>query len=216
MIINAKEVKEEIITRYDIICVDEAQRLYDNSISLILKLYDNRIIRGAVFANDFAQVLSIDEYKRNNPKRLNNVSGFKELNLSERIRINKELYSFIRTLLRLKDKANHNVEYKNVDILYANSDDEADILIDIYKRKDYKPIICTPSRYVKSSIDHYLRYTNSHEVIGQEFDYVLVIIDDSFRYDTNGDLTAKAHTNPSYLFQNYFIKIYQGLEKNCV
>lgn len=114
------------------------------------------------------------------------------------------------------DKARQHIEYKNVDILYANDVHEADRLVDIYKGKGYIPITFTPSHYVSSSIDHYSRYINSHEVIGQEFDYVLVVIDNNFRYDANGDLTAREHPNPEYLFQDYFTKTYQEQEKSYV
>lgn len=216
-VIEAKAISEELISQYDIICVDEAQRLYKSSVDMILSTYETGTIRGAIFAYDFAQVLSRTEFIRNNPKRFKEVTGFREEKLSDRIRTNKELYSFIRNLLRLKDKARQSVEYKNVDILYANDVHEADRLIDIYKEKGYIPITFTPSHYVANSIDHYSRYINSHEVIGQEFDYVLVVIDNNFRYDANGDLTAREHPNPEYLFPKLFYQnISRAREKLCI
>ena len=58
---------------------------------------------------------------------------------------------------------------------------------------------------------------NSHEVIGQEFDYVLVVIDNNFRYDANGDLTAREHPNPEYLFPRLFYQnISRAREKLCI
>ncbi len=209
-VVEAKAISEELISQYDIICVDEAQRLYKSSVDMILTAYENGAIRGVIFAYDFTQVLSRTEYARNNPKRLKEVAGFREEKLSVRIRTNKELYSFIRNLLRSRDKARQHVEYKNIDILYANDINEADRLVDIYKEKGYVPIAFTPSKYVSSSIDHYSRYINSHEVIGQEFDCVLVVIDNNFKYDDNGDLTAKVHPNPEYLFPRFF---YQNISR---
>ena len=101
--------------------------------------------------------------------------------------------------------------------MYANNVHEADRLVDIYKGKGYIPITFTPSHYVSSSIDHYSRYINSHEVIGQEFDYVLVVIDNNFRYDANGDLMAREHPNPEYLFPRLFCQnISRAREKLCI
>ena len=216
-IIEAKKISEELISQYDVICVDEAQRLYGRSVDMILSAYETGTIRGAIFAYDFAQVLTRKELARNNPERLRGFDGFREEKLSDRIRTNKELYYFIRNLLRLGDKAKQHIKYKNVDVLYANDVLEADRLVGIYKGKGYIPITFTPSQYVSSSIDHYKYYINSHEVIGQEFDYVLVVIDDNFKYDDKGDLTARKHPNPEYLFPKLFYQnISRAREKLCI
>ncbi len=59
--------------------------------------------------------------------------------------------------------------------------------------------------------------TTLDEVIGQEFDYVLVVIDNNFRYDANGDLTAREHPNPEYLFPRLFYQnISRAREKLCI
>ena len=84
-VVEAKVVSEELISQYDIIRVDEAQRLYKSSVDLFLNAYKTGIIKDAIFAYDFAQVLSKNEYVRNNPKRLNEVNGFREEKLSDRI-----------------------------------------------------------------------------------------------------------------------------------
>lgn len=77
-VIEAKAISEELISQYDIICVDEAQRLYKSSVDMILTAYEVGVIRGVIFAYDFAQVLSRTEFARNNPKRLKEVVGFRE------------------------------------------------------------------------------------------------------------------------------------------
>ena len=216
-IIEAKEISDKLISQYDVICVDEAQRLYRSSVDIILSAYESGTIIGAIFAYDFEQVLSKNELKMNNPERLKGFDGFREETLSDRIRTNKELYSFIRNLLRLGDKASQHIEYKNVDVLYANDFLEADRIIDIYKGKGYIPITFTRSLYVKSSIDHYKYFISSHEVIGQEFDCVLVVIDDNFKYNNKGDLTARIHPNPEYLFPKLFYQnISRAREKLCI
>ena len=44
---------------------------------------------------------------------------------------------------------------------------------------------------------------NSHQVIGQEFDNVVVVITDDFYY-YNDVLIAKKHPNPDYLYVKLF------------
>ena len=75
----------------------------------------------------------------------------------------------------------------------------------------------TPSRYVVNQIDEYPSSANSHLVIGQEFDEVLVVIDGNFAYDNNGELSAKRHPNPDYLFERLFYQnITRARKKLCL
>lgn len=48
---------------------------------------------------------------------------------------------------------------------------------------------------------------DTHHVIGQEFDKVVMLLDSSFYYDENGTLQGIPHPNPDYLYPNLF---YQG------
>lgn len=216
-IIDAKHARRDRLVPYDFICVDETQRLYKTTIDIILELIGNNDILGCVFSYDYMQCLSKSERRRNNPERLRQVDGYKEEKLSERIRTNKEMFSFIRSLIRLTDASHKPMRYDCIEILYANSEHDADLLLDIYIRKDYKFITLTPSQYVTNGIDHYACYDNSHQVIGQEFDKVVIILDDNFRYNESGELEGREHPNPDYLFPRLFYQnITRAREKLCI
>lgn len=216
-IIDAKHASKETISQYAVICVDETQRLYKSTIDDILDLLNDNIIEGCIFSYDFAQCLSKAERRRNNPERLRQIEGFMEEKLSERIRTNKVMFSFIRTMLRLTDVPRKPMKYDCIEILYANTDQEADIILDIYREKGYKFITLTPSQYVTNAIDHYARNDNSHQVIGQEFDNVVIIIDNNFRYSETGALEGREHPNPDYLFPKLFYQnITRAREKLCI
>lgn len=216
-IIDAKSISAEWISKRQILCVDETQRLYSTAIDLILKSFFDRKIIGCIFSYDYTQALSKSELGRNNPKRLKEIVGYSEECLTERIRTNKELCSFIRNMLRLYDTPREKVSYNNVDVLYANDTNESDMIIDFYREKGYKFITYTPSQYVPNSIDHYSGYINSHQVIGQEFDKVILVIDCNFRYSDKGELEAKEHPNPDYLFPRLFYQnISRAREKLCL
>lgn len=173
-IIDAKSLTKEILDGFEIICIDESQRLYTSGMDIVLTAYSNNNVRGCIFSYDFAQALSKTEVRRNNPERLAKLQDFHEQKLTTRIRTNKEIYSFIRNMMRLYDRPQKRVDYKNIDIVYANDMDESDRLSRIFRKRGYTFITFTPSQYVSNTIDHYSAYMNSHQVIGQEFDNVVL------------------------------------------
>lgn len=216
-IIDAKSISHTDFTDYDLVCVDETQRLYETGLDSILEVYESKIIQGCVFAYDFTQVLSASEYRRNNPKRLREIEGFKEEKLSDRIRTNIEIISFARNMMRLTDKPQKEIDYSKIEVVYANDTKEADRLLRLYQGNKYTFITFTPSQYKTSTIDHYAQFINSHMVIGQEFDKVVIILDNNFRYDDKGDLEGIPHPNPDYLFPKLFYQnISRARERLCI
>ena len=177
---------------------------YASTLASILELYNEGIIEGCIFSYDFAQCLSKKEIRRNNPQKLRNIYGFQEMKLSDRIRTNIVIFSFIRTMLRLTEVPRKPMNYDCIDIMYANDITESDKLLRLYKNKGYTFITFTPSQFVSNGIDHYSANINSHQVIGQEFDNVVIIMDNNFRYSDDGDLEGKEHPNPDYLFSRLF------------
>ncbi len=217
VIIEAKSVLKERLEQFDFICVDETQRLYGSALAIILELYNEGKIEGCIFSYDFMQCLSKREIRRNNPKKLRDIDGFKEMKLSDRIRTNKVIYSFIRTMLRLTEVPRKPMNYDCIDIVYANDITESDRLLRLYENKGYTFITFTPSQFVPNGIDHYSININSHQVIGQEFDNVVVIMDNNFRHNVDGDLEGKEHPNPDYLFARLFYQnISRTRERLCI
>ena len=50
-----------------------------------------------------------------------------------------------------------------------------------------------------SLLDEFKQYDNTHRVLGQEFDSVIVVINKDFEYNSEGKLGATVHPNPDYL-----------------
>ena len=123
-------------------------------------------------------------------------------------------------MIRLKDRPNFNVNYNNIDIVYANDEQECDKIISFYVEKGYQFIVYTPSKFYSNAIDHYScnpKYLNTHHVIGQEFDKVVLMMDENFKYDINGELSGKEHPNPDYIFSKLFYQnITRVREKLCI
>lgn len=216
-LIEAKAVNLESIRQYRYIFVDESQRIYENACKLILDV--SRMENAScVFSYDYYQTLSYAEENRNIPEMLRQELGFVERSLTDKIRTNKEVASFIRNMINLNDKPQKQINYKNIEVIYANDYYEAGEIIKYYSTvKDYTFIGYTPSRFNCSSIDYFSRYINTHRVIGQEFDNVIFSMDDNFRYSEDGHLQGKEHPNPDYKFYKLW---YQGVsrarEKLCI
>jgi len=83
-----------------------------------------------------------------------------------------------------------------------------DLAKSLARNEEYAYISYTPSFY-DTRIDYQKTDLNTHNVIGQEFDKVCMIIDDNFYYE--GDrLVGKMHPNPDYIFEKL---LYQGLTR---
>lgn len=216
-VISAKLVEENFLSGYRFILVDEAQRIYEGDLKVILDFAkQNGTV--CIFSYDYFQVLSHAEAKRNVPQILRGENNFQERSLTDKIRSNKEIASFIRTLINLEDRSRIPYKYEDVDIIYANNAEEAQLIIDYFCQiRNYVFIGYTQSKYYTNSIDKFPGEMNTHEVIGQEFDNVIIMMDDNFRYGEDGKLQGKRHPNPDYIFYKL---LYQGVsrprEKLCI
>ena len=92
------------------------------------------------------------------------------LSFSGHIRVNRPVYSFLRTLLYLKDRAG-NQDYSCIDILYAEDEPEMELITAYYRSRGYELL---------SSISGYNR---ENTVIAQEYDKVLMLLTPDYSYD---------------------------------
>lgn len=99
-----------------------------------------------------------------------------------------------------------------------DSYEDADFLRKFYAKNDYRFIPLTPSNKIKTPWNKYdVFHQNSHKVIGQEYDNVIVLLDNNFRYSDDGILQAREHPNPDYLFEKLFYQnITRAREKLCI
>ena len=216
-IFSAKVCNKALITQYDCVLVDEAQRLHQIDFDCITKAFQEEGIF-CVLVYDYYQVLSNAETKRNIPQQLSEIENFKENRLSEKIRTNKEVASFIKNAINLSNRPKGYMNYRNIEILYAEDYSAAQNIIDFYTlQKDYQFISYTPSKVRYNEIDAFVGYTNTHHIIGQEFDNVIFSMDNNFRYTEDGHLQGRVHPNPDYIFYKLW---YQGVsrarEKLCI
>jgi hypothetical protein len=204
----AKDFGSIDFTQYKKVFVDESHRFYGNQFgALATTVCDNHMV--CVFSYDKRQVLSHKETNRNVVEKIQTLPGFREHKLSNKIRTNKELASFIRRLLDL-NHTDIQPFYPSISIINANNEIEANFFIQDYRTQAFIFINYTQSQYQKGAFDKYTADTDTHHVIGQEFDNVLMLIDDTFNYNEKGKLVARTHPNPDYLYRQL---LFQGLTR---
>lgn len=197
------------LSKYGFILVDESHRIYVSQFNKICtSIQENDQV--CIFSSDPGQILSSAEKRRNIVGKIKSLHLDGEFVLSEKIRTNKELNSFIMYMRDLKNAPKVPMNYFNVQLNYANTTQEAQNILEYYRNEGYIFINYSKSNYCSSSYSAYEEDFDTHHVIGQEFDKVVMLMDNSFFYDENGVLSGVPHPNPDYLYPNLF---YQGITR---
>lgn len=197
-IIQAKDLLFTRLDKYYVILVDEVQRMFEfQLIYLIRKVKELKI--NCIFSYDKKQCLSSKEIKRDNPTYIKNNTSSTNFKLTDKIRSNKEIASFIRGLFDLS-KVNKNISYSKINIEYFSEVNEARKYAMILNEQGWEVINYTPGfndfPYEKLNVPF---YNNAHEVVGQEYDNVVAIIDQYFYYNENKMLSTKGYNStPRY------------------
>lgn len=188
--------------------IDEVQRMQFSEIKSYIHTFKGQII----CCGDEKQWINGNKEKENAKHIFHNLDSekFRGHKLSEKIRSNKEISSFIKHFYNLKykdefdDKSEYN--FKNVFVEYFDNIKQARLFSQELNQSGWKIINNTPSRYNKESYgDLHQAYfmSTSHEVIGQEFDKVATFIGDNLKYK-NSKLISSGTYYPTVqtLFQN--------------
>ncbi|ENS3476513.1 ATP-binding protein [Salmonella enterica] len=204
-IIQIKSLSSYNLSNYDMVIVDEAQRIYSEQLEKIVTSITNDK-RDCIFSYDKSQTLAKWEEKRDIDGKINNINKISIYKLSEKIRTNKEIANFIKMLFNNK----RNLELSNtgnIEINYFQNIDDARCYLELLDNEEWEVLRFTPSQYKSEHHEKYsdLSKKTSHKVIGQEFDNVAVTIDKYFTYDADGklDYCGDAYYHPlKMLFQN--------------
>ena len=200
---------DNLLNEYDFILVDETHRIFPYQFDKICSFVreNNKV---CIFSSDPGQTLSIQERERKIVEKILALPLIAKYELSEKIRTNKELALFIKKVRNLKKSVPDSISYDNISLAYAKSVDEARKIIKYFRDKGYIFINYSKSNRRYSPYQEYEEDYDTHHVIGQEFDNVLLLMDNSFYYDKDGVLQGVTHPNPDYLYPNLF---YQGITR---
>ena len=208
-VIPAAELKNQKLDNFDYFCVDEAHRLYYDDFSKIKEHLDLNKDKTCIFSFDEKQMMSKSENNRETmPKIKEKCNKEFIFELKNKIRYNKKVAVFVAALMNLNKKIN-GIILDNIHIIYENNKEKA---VELAKKSGtfgFVYISYTPSWFY-SDLDYQKTNINTHNVIGQEFDRVCMIMNDDFWYNENGKLQAMNHPNPDYIFTKL---LYQGLTR---
>ena len=198
-IIPAKEIMNQDLSKYYLIIVDEAQRIYPNQLNHLIsevKKFSNNII----FSYNGQQTLRKKEINDNVPERIESELTIMPYELTNKIRTNKEIASFIQCLFS-KKRSLVNYKYDNIELSYFDNYAEAKDFLQQLRVENWKIINYTPSSYATLPYEqHNLgdESDNAHTVIGQEFNNVVGVIDRHFYYKSGYLSTRNYKNNPYY------------------
>ncbi|MCR5503501.1 MAG: ATP-binding protein [Lachnospiraceae bacterium] len=178
----------EISKEYAAIFVDEGHDMGKEAYSKILAL-SKALKAPVIISYDNLDCVSEAEREGFGAPVIEAAEDFRSFHLTNRIRLNKELSTFLRTLL--SSSKIHRRDYPNVSVEYGNDAAEAGRLLENYRNRGYE--------YISGS------------VTGREFDKVVMLLDDSFYYDEEGFLRSRGSATDGE--RNRIMELFHGLSR---
>ncbi len=182
------------LSDYDVVIIDEAQRIYPDQLNKIVEKIQS-VNGNCIFSYDKSQTLASWEEKRNIDDCINNISLIVTYKLTEKIRTNKEIALFMKALFYSKNTIKQ-LSKDSIQLNYFNNIEDAKNYLGALDNQEWEILRFTPSQHYN---EHHEKYSNfshktSHKIIGQEFESVVITIDNFFYYDENGELRYRGST----------------------
>jgi hypothetical protein len=207
-VIDGKEYTQAGVQKYAAILVDEAQRITERQLNLIIR-YAEKNQALCIFSHDPAQILNYSERTTKISETLEEMAHNKST-LTKSIRTNKEIIAFIDVIFGKKH--GKICPSKNTRVVFFKAIEWAAAYISSKVRDGWKYISHTPQidKYrIPSKYDPLLDIAgseNAHRVIGQEFDNVIAVVYDTFYYDDDGILQSHALQDDPYPKRDTFFQ----------
>ena len=195
------------LSGYDFVLVDEALHV-DPAIFDIITDAAETYEQVCIFSTDPAAVLTDPERKNDIGGRIRALGLTGEYELSERLRMNMELQTFILKLKHLYCKTEKSYEFEHVSVNYANSTDEAHEIIRYFRDKGY--VFINAKGCADGPFEDLEESFGSRHVAGREYNSVVMLMDSSFSYDENGYLRGIPEPDPGHPYPNVF---YSGITR---
>ena len=117
------------LNEYSAILVDEAHLLTEEKLHVILELSEKHPV---IFSSDDEDMISDEEMDRTMIREIEHLPDIQSFHLTNRIRTNAELSSFIQNMMHLPEKRTVRY-YPHIQVVYANDEEEAEILLKGYQ-----------------------------------------------------------------------------------
>lgn len=167
------------LEKYRGILVDEAHLLSKDKIERLLELSKEQPV---IFSSDSEDVISTEEMDKENIKKLENQTDIKVFRLTNRIRTNAELSTFIQNMMHLPPRMNSR-GYPHIFVVYANDDVEAENLLSDYIKQGYQWVEIEESEMQEAQADLKIQAV-------RDMDKIVLLLDERYYYDEEGYLRA--------------------------
>ena len=117
------------LKEYSAILVDEAHLLSVKELHRILELSEKHPV---IFSSDDEDMISDEEMDRTMIREIEHLPDIQSFHLTNRIRTNAELSSFIQNMMHLPEKRAVRY-YPHIQVVYANDEEEAELLLKGYQ-----------------------------------------------------------------------------------
>lgn len=117
------------LNEYSAILVDEAHLLTEEKLHVILELSEKHPV---IFSSDDEDMISDEEMDRTMIHEIEHLPDIQSFHLTNRIRTNAELSSFIQNMMHLPEKRTVRY-YPHIQVVYANDEEEAELLLKGYQ-----------------------------------------------------------------------------------
>ena len=159
---------------YSSILVDEAHLLSLEKLSVLLTWSEHRPV---IFSSDSEDVISPEEMDRSIVESLGNLPEIQKFHLTNRIRTNAELSSFIQNMMHLPEKRSPRW-YPHIAVVYANNDREVENFLNDFAGQGYQ------QRIPEGSGQLGIQAVRDAEKI-------VVLLDEQYYYDEKGYLRSR-------------------------
>jgi len=175
-------------SKIDALIIDEGQRIYPDQLNKIIEKMKTYKFN-SIYSFDPVQTLSNKENYYNSID-IAKESAVKKIELTGKIRTNKEIIYFIRNFFTLRNR-NPEMKYENIYTHYFPDYDKSIKYLKYLTNEGWHLINYTPSTIKQEDFECLKSIENdcAHTVIGQEFDKVAVVVDQKFTYQ-NGNLKS--------------------------
>ena len=119
------------LKEYSAILVDEAHLLTEEKLHVILELSEKHPV---IFSSDDEDMISDEEMDRTMIREIEHLPDIQSFHLTNRIRTNAELSSFIQNMMHLPEKRMVRY-YPHIQVVYANDEEEAELLLKGYQNQ---------------------------------------------------------------------------------
>ncbi len=210
-LVPIESVKDSLdtIAQYKFVLLDECHRIYANQLQKICDIVADKHIT-CIISLDPNQTLSLREQHNDIFNKVNALPLTAQYELTTHIRTNKELAFFMRYVFDLNKKPPRNIRYKNINVCFAGNNIEALGIIEYFRSRGYVFINYTDNSVEQGNWGEYGMDYDTHHVIGQEFDKVLVVLNNAFYHDEKGKLCARVHNKTDYLYEKM---LYQNITR---